>query len=81
MPKAPDYITGLGREYPHPRIAHIYEGPFDAPGRPLCRHGWNRNGGQSYSIWRNNTGTARVCKVCDRRAAKGLPGVDPKEEK
>lgn len=73
------YITGLGRDNPHPRIAHLYEGPFHEPGNPMCRHGWNRDDGQSYSIWRNNVGRAGICKTCLKRARAGLRGVEPKE--
>jgi len=72
------YITGLGRDYPHPKIAHLYEGPIENPGNPMCRRGWNRDEGQSYSIWRNNIGSHGVCQVCVRRAQKGLKGVLPK---
>lgn len=72
------YIPGLGRDYPNPRLAHLYKGTFDEPGLPMCRRGWNRDGGQSYSIWRNNVGDRGICKICERRAQKGLDGVEPK---
>lgn len=72
------YIAGLGRDYPHPKIAHLYEGTFENPGDPMCARGWNRDEGQSYSIWRNNIGERGVCQVCLRRAQKGLKGVQPK---
>ena len=72
------YITGLGRDYPYPRLAHLYEGTFQNPGNPMCRHGWNRDNEQSYSIWRNNDGRDGICKICLRRAIKGLKGVKPK---
>lgn len=72
------YIAGLGRDYPHPKIAHLYEGTFENPGDPMCVRGWNRDEGQSYSIWRNNIGERGVCQVCLRRAQKGLKGVQPK---
>lgn len=70
------YIAGLGRDVPHPPISHLYEGPFSDPGRPMCRHGWNRDKGTAYSIWRGNVGEQGICKVCLRRARKGLAGVD-----
>lgn len=71
------YITGLGRDVPAPRIAHLYKGDFAEPGDPMCRFGWNRDDGQSYSIWRGNVGRDGVCKVCMRRARAGLEGVAP----
>lgn len=73
------YIAGLGRDYPHPKIAHLYKGDFNDPGLPMCRYGWNRDGGTSYSIWRNNSGANGVCKICLRRARQGLDGVPPNE--
>ena len=73
------YITGLGRDYPHPKLAHLYKGTFEDPGNPMCRRGWNRDGGESYSIWRGNAGQNGICKICLRRAQKGLDGVEPKK--
>lgn len=73
------YITGLGRDYPHPKLAHLYQGNMADPGLPMCRHGWNRDDGQSYSIWRNNIGSDGVCAVCLRRAIAGKDGVDAVE--
>lgn len=70
------YIAGLGREFPHPRIAHLYQGTFADPGKPMCKKGWNRDDGATYSIWRGNQGDDGVCAVCLRRARKGLPPVD-----
>lgn len=40
-------FTGLGRDYPHPDHAHLYHGDFSDPGLPMCRYGWNREGGES----------------------------------
>lgn len=74
------YITGLGRDYPAPKLAHLYEGTFDEPGNPMCVRGWNRDNGTSYSIWRNNMGERGVCLICLRRARKGLKGVPPKND-
>lgn len=75
------YITGLGRDYPHPKICHLYKGDYSDPGKPMCLNGWNRDNHESYSIWRNNMGERGVCAVCLRRARKGLDGVDPRSEK
>lgn len=67
------HISGLGRDYPYPKLAHLYKGTFANPGLPMCRRGWNR--GDSYSIWRNNEGENGICKICMRRALKGLDGI------
>lgn len=69
------YIPGLGRYYPHPKIAHLYKGTFDDPGLPMCRHGFNRDDGTSYSIWRNQQGEDGVCGICLRRSQKGKDGM------
>ena len=74
------YILGLGRDYPKPRLAHLYHGDFQNPGNPMCRRGWNRDGGTGYSIWRGNYGTHGVCAICLRRARAGAGGVQPKDE-
>ena len=67
------YILGLGRDYPHPKIAHLYKGDFSSPGLPMCKRGWNR--GDGYSIWRGNIGERGICLICLRRAKKGLDGI------
>lgn len=72
----PGHIMGLGRDHPYPRVAHLYKGTFSDPGLPMCRYGWNRDGGASYSIWRGNAGRNGICKVCMRRARAGLDGVE-----
>lgn len=42
---------------------------------PMCRFGWNRSDGASFSIFRGHTGRLGLCKICQRRAAANLPGV------
>lgn len=69
-----EYTTGLSRQtYPEPKTAHLYRGPFNDPGNPMCIYGWNRDNGESYSIWRNNGGD--ICKICLKRAEAGLPPI------
>ncbi|MFA5035699.1 MAG: hypothetical protein WC479_00790 [Candidatus Izemoplasmatales bacterium] len=75
------YIVGLGRDYPHPKLSHLYKGDLENPELPMCRHGWNRDGGTAYSIWRGNYGRQGVCKVCLARAKKGLEGVPANDDK
>lgn len=73
------YILGLGRDQPRPRVAHLYKGDFDDPGKAMCREGYNRPDG--YSIWRGNMGEGGVCALCLSRALKGLPPVELPEQK
>lgn len=70
------YILGLGRDVPYPKLAHLYKGTYDDPGLPMCKRGWNRDGGTSYSIWRGNVGEHGVCRICWRRAIAGKGGVE-----
>lgn len=74
------YITGLSREYKSLErlVAHLYKGDLSDPGNPMCKRGWNRDGG--YSIWRNNVGEKGICKVCLRRAKMGLLSVEYDEK-
>ncbi len=67
------YIPGQDRDPQKNVVTHLYHGTFNEPGLPMCKRGWNR--GDGYSIWRNNIGDKGICKVCARRAAKGLEGV------
>jgi hypothetical protein len=77
--KIPDgYISGLGRDYPHPKKAHLYKGDFNDPGLPMCHRGWNRDEGESYSIWRKNYGIEGLCQTCLSRARQGLDGIKSK---
>ena len=74
------YRPGLGRDYPHPKRSHLYElgdNILDFQ-LPMCRYGWNRDSGESYSIWRGQVGDFGICKICLKRASKGLPGVESK---
>ncbi len=43
---------------------------------PMCRHGWNRSDGEGFSIFRGHRGSRGLCKVCQKRREKGLPGVE-----
>jgi len=74
------YVTGLPRDgNADQKVAHLYKGDFSNPGKPMCAKGWNRDDGTAYSIFRNNVGDKGICKVCMRRALKGLDGVSGKK--
>lgn len=72
------FISGQSRDHNHDhKVTHLYKGTHADPGYPMCKRGWNRDDGTSYSIWRGNISPAGLCKVCERRAEKGLDGVPP----
>lgn len=66
------YIPGLGRDFPYPKKSHLYRGTYQDVKEPLCKKGWNRENGQSYSIWRNNIGEDGICCLCIKKARKEL---------
>lgn len=76
-----EYVTGVFRgDNGENMVTHLYEGTFQKNGNPMCSRGWQRkyfdeNGkleNWEYSIFRNNISNAGICKVCMRRAEKGL---------
>jgi hypothetical protein len=83
-PQGREYVTGLdrstkwgGRVGDH-MVAHLFDGDFGEPGKPLCRAAYDKWGG--WSIWRNNVGAKGICKVCKRRADQGADGVEPAQK-
>ncbi len=73
------YVIGQDRNDPK-AVAHLYKGTFSDPGNPMCARGWNREDGQSYSIFRNSR-TGELCKICTRRAALDKPAIPPMNRK
>ena len=86
-----NYITGVFRgDNGDKMVTHLYQGTFDKPGNPMCSRGWQRvwydkNGkveDYEYSIFRNNVSELGICKICLRRAEKGLdPIAKPRDRK
>jgi len=74
-------IMGVGRspEEMENRVTHLYAGTFSEPGWPMCRRGWNRDRGTSYSIWRENVSEMGICQICERRAREGRKPVPPRD--
>lgn len=69
------YVAGVSRkEGGKYRKTHLYKGTFAEPGLPMCTYGWN--GGDHYSIFRNNISKKGICDICLGRALKGLNGID-----
>lgn len=88
--KTVEYVEGIGRnEGEDKQHSHLYvkiSEPTDVAAMaglgartgylPMCRYGWNRSDGESFSIFRGHTGARGLCKICKKRAAKNLPGVE-----
>lgn len=55
------------------RASHTYAMMADGELWPMCGFGWNRSGGESFSIFRGAPGTEGDCKVCRRNVAEGRP--------
>lgn len=74
------YILGQDRNDMN-LVTHIYKGDFSDPGNPMCVRGWNRSGGERYSIFRGNVGDIGICRVCKRRMFQGKDGVPSRPRK
>ena len=75
-----EYIPGMCRWSEKSDVqslaTHLYDGTFSDPGLPLCKYGWTRMPYEyGYSIFRGNVSKKGICKICRRRADKGLNGV------
>jgi len=70
------YVAGLVRDPidKNRHVAHLYKGSFGDVGDPMCKRGWNRKE-WGYSIWRNVFTSKGICKICLRRAEKGLDPI------
>jgi hypothetical protein len=86
---APVYVEAIGRnpgeERQHSHLYVVDERPDPKDSRlvvtgylPMCRKGWNRSDGESFSILRGHRGKRGLCKVCAKRRDAGLPGVESK---
>lgn len=75
MSKVVEYVSGVCRNEPDARKAHLYA--LTAAGNywPMCNHGWNRSSGQRFSILRGWGSPKGDCAVCAKRAALGLKPI------
>lgn len=73
------FIEAIGRNESEDKISHFYEDMGDYY-LPMCRKGWNRSNGASFSIFRGHIGTKGTCKEClknvqaDWPAKEAIPG-------
>ena len=56
-------------------LSHTYAQMTDGELWPMCGYGWNRSGGESFSIFRGAPGTRGDCKQCAKNIAAGRPPV------
>jgi len=75
-PEGRKYITGMARINGESRVSHLFDGNFSDPGKALCM--WAYDEYDEYSIFRGNVSRKGICRICKRRADKGLEGVSPK---
>lgn len=73
----PEYVLGMDRstqgKYMRSHYYLLKNGEYE----PMCRFAWNRDDGESFSIWRGHMGNRGLCKICLKRAQQGLGGVRP----
>jgi len=83
--KDKEYITGVFRgDNGENMVTHLYTGTFSDVGFPMCSLGWQRKYFDKegnlidweFSIFRNNISHKGICKICQRRAEKGLPPIE-----
>lgn len=74
------YIEAVGRNVAEMEgHSHLYTIDTNGlPELPMCRYGWNRSDGERFSILRGWRGGRGLCRICERRAEAGLPGVECK---
>lgn len=59
------------------QVSHMYAEYDNGDYLPMCRKGWNRSDGESFSILRGHVGAKGICKTCQRNKDAGKPGVEP----
>ena len=80
-----EYTIGMFRgDNGENMVSHLYQGPFNDPGFPMCSRGWQRKWYDEegnledweYSIFRNVTSGPGLCQVCFKRALAGLSPIE-----
>ena len=69
------YINGVDRNNENAVKSHIYAMDNDGDLWPMCEYGWNRSGGERFSILRGWVSKKGHCAICTRRAEKNLPPI------
>lgn len=69
------YCSGQDRNEDWATV-HTYAIMEDGRLLPMCGYGWNRSGGEAFSILRGSPGTQGDCKLCAKNVAAGRPPVE-----
>lgn len=56
-------------------LSHTYAETKDGELLPMCGYGWNRSGGEAFSIFRGFPGSEGDCRLCHKRLNGGKPPV------
>lgn len=65
------YVEGMCRNDQHKVRSHMYAMREDGQLLPMCGYGWNRLGGQAFSIFRGHQSARGTCKLCLKNIAAG----------
>jgi len=69
------YRSGTGRNPGEEYLrSHTYK-ETDEGLVPMCGYGWNRAGGEAFSIFRGSPGTEGDCLICQKNVRAGKPPV------
>jgi hypothetical protein len=68
------YRFGQDRNEPG-SLSHTYAETTDGDLWPMCKFGWNRSDGSSFSIFRGPPGTEGDCALCRNNIKLGRPPV------
>ena len=70
-----EYVEGTDRNTPNDSRSHLYARNELGDLTPMCDYGWNRSGGDSFSILRGHSSARGTCRTCRSRVTRGLPPV------
>lgn len=56
-------------------LTHTYAEMQDGNLWPMCGYGWNRSGGERFSIFRGPPDSEGDCLICRKRVLQNLPPV------
>ena len=59
----------------YPKHSHTYAMMADGELWPMCGYGWNRSGGERFSILRSFPGSEGSCGLCRKNVRAGKPPV------
>lgn len=74
----PVYVEAIGRNEGEDLTSHLYIEIGSNNYLPMCRKGWNRSNGASFSILRGHKGKKGLCKTCEKNRDAGRSGVEAK---